>query len=287
MKMPSNRALVLNTVLIGTIGAAGFTMVRNALFPARSEACAARYFQEQALPLRKGADLLTVEDLQASLNGMDNGVIENLTVRTLKEGPAAAAIGAHYGIGSKQLPTGTNTAGGFSFPWQPGALPRTANAACLSYHVYVPADFDFGFGGVLPGLTARDGGTVVGSNSGLDTGVIWRGDGLIESTLTRLTEGETKTELLPGNRVKLQKGRWVRVDHEMILNTPKTADGIIRTWIDKTLVVETIGARLRDGLTVVQTGVAAKTYFGGDGIGGAAPKEQSLWMTPFEVRWNK
>lgn len=287
MKLPSNRAIAINVAAVGIIGAAGFTLVRNALFPARSEACSARYFQEQTLPLRKGSAMLTVDDLQASLNGLDSGVIENLTVRDLKDGPANAAIGAHYGAGSRQLPSDANTAGGFSFPWQPGALPRTADAACLSYHVFVMKDFDFGTGGVLPGLTARDGGSVVNSRYGLDTSVVWRDGGYVESLVTRLSDGAAKTELLQGNRVQLPRERWVRIDHEMILNTPKAADGVIRTWVDKKLVVEAIGAQLRDGLTVVQTGVAAKTYFGGEGIGGAAPKEQSLWMTPFEVRWNK
>ena len=287
MNLPSHRAIAINVVAVGLIGAAAFTLVRNALFPARAEACAARYFNEQTLPLRNGRAMLTIDDLQASLNGLDNGVIENLSVRELKEGPATAAIGAHYGAGSRQVPSDGNTAGGFSFPWQPGGLPRTVSAACLSYHVFVMKDFDFGTGGVLPGLTARDGGSVVNSSYGLDTSVIWRDGGYVESMVTRLSEGAPKTELLQGDRVQLPRERWVRIDHEMILNTPKTANGVIRTWIDNKLVVETIGARLRDGLTVVQTGVAAKTYFGGDGIGGAAPKEQSLWMTPFQMRWNK
>ena len=104
MNLPSHRAIAINVVAVGLIGAAAFTLVRNALFPARAEACAARYFNEQTLPLRNGRAMLTIDDLQASLNGLDSGVIENLSVRELKEGPANAAIGAHYGAGSRQVP---------------------------------------------------------------------------------------------------------------------------------------------------------------------------------------
>jgi hypothetical protein len=286
MKRPSNTAIAINVVAIGIMGTAAYAAIRHSVFPERAEACVERYHQEQTLALIKNKQKISPDDLQASLNGLDIGVTENLTIRELKEGPANAAIGARYGANSRMMPTAASPAGGFSFPWQPRGLPRDAQAACLSYHVFVPKDFDFGLGGVLPGLSARDGGTVVGSLHGVDTAIIWRGDGSIESNVSRLTESDRSVEQFSGNRTKLEKGRWVRIDHEMVLNTPKAANGIVRTWVNKSLVVEAIEKTLREGSTVVQTGVAAHTYFGGEGIGGAAPKEQTLWMTPFEVRWN-
>ena len=44
----------------------------------------------------------------------------------------------------------------------------------------------------------------------------------------------------------LPKGRWVRIEQELVLNTPGQADGIARLWLDGDLKAEGTGLKLRE-----------------------------------------
>jgi len=59
-----------------------------------------------------------------------------------------------------------------SFPWEPRSLER-ASAACVSYDVLLPAEFDFSRGGRLPGPIGSDG---VGQDS-FAARMLWRPGG--------------------------------------------------------------------------------------------------------------
>jgi hypothetical protein len=287
MKMPSNQVLALNGVAGCVVIVASIIFVRDIVSPPAIETCANRYHQAQSLTVRNGTTLLTLDDLQASFNGQDRGVLENLSLAALKDGPAPVAITVKFQAGSHFAPTSTNAKGGISFPWQPSGLPSSAQAACLSYHLYVPTEFDFAMGGVLPGLSARDTTSTSNTPDALDTSINWRSNGSLEMSVLRTAGGKTASDRIDGNRVQIEKGRWVRIDQELVLNTPTSPNGIVRTWVNKTLAVEANDLNMRNTENVVQAGMHAITHFGGHGIGGAAKKNETLYFTPFELRWSK
>jgi hypothetical protein len=287
MKLPSKQIIALNGVAAAVVLIATGTFVRDLISPPTIESCVARYHQRQSIKLMNGAIVLTPEDLQSSFNGEDRGVTEHMSITALKEGPAPVAMGIQYGKGSHFLPAAGNMKGGVSFPWRPSGLPADARAACLSYHVFVPNDFDFGQGGVLPSLMARDSDSSDETPDALETRIIWKSNGGLRTSVMRTADGQTVGDTLDGNSAKIEKGRWVRIDQEIILNTPKMPDGITRIWIDKALTVEATDVNMRTSPKVSQSGVQAATYFGGEGVGGSATKDEQLYFTPFELRWNK
>lgn len=82
----------------------------------------------------------------------------------------------------------------------------------------------------------------------------------------------------------LPKGRWLRVNQEIALNTPGESDGIVRLWIDGKLVVDRTDVRLRSDKSVTFTGVAARAHMLGD-TATPAQKDSSITLTPFELMW--
>ena len=89
----------------------------------------------------------------------------------------------------------------------------------------------------------------------------------------------------------LHLGRWVRIDQEVVLNTPGQDDGAVRLWVDGTLRTQLPKAVLRHSADVGIQGVMADVYFGGqvyDGrvSEGKALKDEQVQLTPFELRWN-
>ena len=80
------------------------------------------------------------------------------------------------------------------------------------------------------------------------------------------------------------KGRWVRVNQEVVLNAPQKADGVARLWIDGKLVAERVDLRLRADAAVSITGDAASAQL----VSGAAPHStgaSTASLTPFELFW--
>jgi hypothetical protein len=86
--------------------------------------------------------------------------------------------------------------------------------------------------------------------------------------------------------VIIPRGKWVRIDQEVVLNTPQKQDGLVRLWVDGSLRIEGKEAELRYSREVGFTGVMGDVHFGGNFMGGVARKDETVWLTPFELRWN-
>ena len=97
--------------------------------------------------------------------------------------------------------------------------------------------------------------------------------------------------VLPGEPALIQaqaelnfaKGRWVKVDQEIVLNTPKATDGVLRVWLDGELAIERKEMNYRAMGNITLSGVAAAVHFTGPFA--AADKAAKIWLSPFEVRW--
>jgi hypothetical protein len=292
MKLPSPKVIAINLVCLFVLAFAVNTQIRAYFFPPQIDACPTRYAKAVRFGVERAGVILTASDVQAVSSGADAGVMENLAVERFKDAPAPTGFVVAIEAGSAQQNRDKVKGGGISFPWSPRTLAQGAAAACLSYHVFLPADFDFGGGGTLPGLFGAGAPSTTTSEERFDTRVLWLAGGvpqmhqLLTGKDASFTEATT-TDALGG----LERGRWLRIDQEVVLNTPGTPDGRIRLWVDGVLRGEARNAEPRTQADTVVLGVMVDAYFGSQphaGIGGEghATKNETIKLTPFEVRWN-
>ena len=162
----------------------------------------------------------------------------------------------------------------------PRASPRRT-AACLSYSVWLPKDFPFTDGGVLPGIFGTQPDAInepLKDGSGFGTRISWRRDG--EGDLAAKPSGSGYLTLNQRG-FPLARGRWMRIEQEIVLNAPGQADGHRQA----------VGRRRAQGRehraracartrTETMSGVLADVgYLRATGSAG------SLRISPFEIAW--
>jgi hypothetical protein len=282
MKNVSNtKVIVFNAaaVLIG-VAAVG-AVVRSFVYSPSAAPCTDRYASSTSFALERAGVMLTAADLQSSLGGKDAGVIENLAIGKLRDAPAPIAMTVSLPKGSATPRTSASLKGGISFPWERRLL-RGKTAACLSYNVLLPGDFQFGQGGALPGVSGADANGRV--SDGFVARMAWR-QGSGGATLRVMSNGEARSTPAEHEGFAFPRGRWVKVEQEVVLNAPKQADGILRVWIDGRLAVDRTDMTYRTKSDVTVSGVAADVFYGTEEGGGVAPADTKVSLTPFEVRW--
>jgi hypothetical protein len=281
MKMPSNKALMINGAAVMIIGGAAITQIKSYFFLPTIAACADRYPKAVALGVERNGVLLTASDVQAVAAGADSGIMENLTLMRVKGASSPNAIAVSLRSGTSHPEHTKLDRGGISFPWRPRALPQSVSAACLSYDVYLAPTFNFGSGGgTLPGLVGS------GQNEKLQINFGWTSKGTPRMRSVLKTETNTSRDSVwSGNPIP--RGRWVRVDQEIVLNAPKKTNGLLRVWLDGDLVAEKRKLTLRNSADGTIEGVLADVYFGVSttDMDGRAMKDEQILFTPFELRW--
>jgi hypothetical protein len=138
--------------------------------------------------------------------------------------------------------------------------PVSPDELYLRYYVRLSEDFDFGAGGLLPGVCV---GICVPARRarGAEGGIIG----------PRWTPfGELAFEPLPGTRPRerrwqkfLDRGGWHAVELRVKLNTIGADDGVVEGWFDGEKASSMAGLRLRDADTTHLEGVAFETLFRG------------------------
>ena len=285
MKLPSRKVLMFNAAA-GLVIVGGFvSFVRTTFARPHFEVCSARYNRQLAMRLDRDGTPLTAQELQAVANGQDEGLLDNLTIAKFNEGPAKFAMGVKITEGSVEQRSETGAPGGISLPWTPSSLEQP-KAACLSYNVFLPADFAYGGGGTLPGLF----GTTINGQYGdvpqFGAHLAWHGDGAPKLYLNVKTPEAERAATYDSYDRELPRGRWVRVDQELVLNTPNQSDGIVRLWLDGKLEVEVKSAEIRPSGDMTIAGVSGDVFFGGSATKGKAPRDATIWLSAFELRWN-
>ena len=281
----TKRGIVINAAAGAIILTAAATFVHTTFARPYYEVCSTRYARLLAMQLDRDGAPLTAPDLQSVANGQDEGLLENMTIAQFKEGPSKFAMSVKLASGTAAQRSESGAQGGISLPWIP-SLMEQPKAACLSYNVYLPADFDFDQGGTLPGLFATTINGQYVDSPHVAANLSWRGKGVPKMFVasrdgTNQTAGafDTIERVLP-------RGRWLHVDQEVILNTPGQSDGSVRLWFDGKLETEVKAAPLRPDATVAIAGVAGDVFFGGSGTSGKAKTDTTIWLSPFELRWN-
>ena len=83
------------------------------------------------------------------------------------------------------------------------------------------------------------------------------------------------------------RGKWVKLEQEVVLNTPKKTDGILRVWVDGTLAIDRTDMTYRAKPDVTASRVSVDVFYGSgpDDPQTAAAKDAKVWLSPLEVRW--
>lgn len=260
-------------LLVGTLG----YVLKDAVSKPVSEPCSSRYSSSVAYALTNtaGAPLSAIE-LQARSGNREWGLFDNATVATGPDQVHAQVL--KVGFNEVESPHQGMTSG-VGFAWQPEGVSE-ALSACLSYEVWLPADFDYGRLGILPGLFGGANADVLDErelNNGFVTRLGWSGDGVIGIDMKRPgTPGYWGT--IMGQR--LDKGRWMKVEQEVTLNRPGTNDGRLHIWIDGVLKHKETELNWFAAEPYKLAGVAVEIGRQGDGT--ASPP---ISLSPLTLSW--
>lgn len=281
MQMPSKLGILFNGAALLIVGASAAAVVRSTFMADDIAACSTRYEHGTQLSLaRPGGELLTPVDLQARSGGADWGLLENARVVEASGASAKQAIEVRF-TPAKAFTTPADTKMGMGFTWAPRSAGKPT-AACLTYSVFVPGNFDFAKGGRLPGFVTAtpDQDNAAGSVS---SRIAWRESGGLELRAQMADWPEPRR--LAGDKVHiLPRGQWVSLEQEIVLNAPGAKDGALRLWADGALIVEKKGLAIRDKLETRVSGVLAETTLS-TLAGAPAQKDQKLLLSPPELRW--
>ena len=280
MTMPSTKVILFNAaaslVAIGAI----VGVVRSWLAPTAMRPCSDRFATTMVFPLERDGVVLTATDIQARAGGRDSGLIENVEVIKLKRGPVPIAMSVELPKGSAAPTSSVVPKGGVSLPWQPRSL-KDKSTVCLSYQILLPSDFDFNLGGALPGVL----GQTDKSNDRFLVQLGWRQGGSIAATNFSTLDGKKWKQQTEAEGYTIPRGRWVKIDQEVVLNALDQENGILRVWMDGALAIDKddLAYRVKPDITV--NGVSADIYYNGEDVMGRAPADAKVMLSPLEIRW--
>ena len=264
----------------------GVMMLRHHFFQPETAGCHARYARAEIFGMRdtsRGA--FTIDDLQARLGGTDWGLSEHGAI--IGRDDARQKLALHVKLAANVENGGTvdNPGSGLGFYWSPQSLPRAASG-CLSYDVRLPADFDFGPGGVLPGLmTGRVDDPDREGDEQLALPMRWTNDGRIAVRVWRPDQRKHRDLTPKSFDGKLPLGRWFRVSQEVVLNAPGQSNGALRVWIDGDLVIEREGLSIRNNAQTVLGQLKANVHYSTRDVEWlAAPKDTGVSLSQIVVR---
>jgi hypothetical protein len=167
---------------------------------------------------------------------------------------------------------------GFIYP-----SPTSFFAGCLGYDVGFEPGFDFAKGGKLPGLYGGDapsGGADTGR--GFSTRYMWRAAGAGEVYAYVAEKSGEYGESISRGAWNFLTGQWQHIEQEVIVNQLGSPNGVLRVWVDGSLVVNRSDISYRVVDSVLVTGLMFSTFFGGHDPTWASPRTQSAFFRNFQ-----
>jgi hypothetical protein len=269
----------------------GAVTILLAIFGSRSKEiitpCSERYGAATQFSLqRSNGELSSSAELQSRLGGRDWGVLENARVIKTPDGPAPLALQVNLPKSADPV-----TPYGMAFTWLI-AEAKPVESVCFSYQVWMPPDFEFGEGGILPGVfggetsdAPRAGKDIVKTSFG--THYVWNNEGLLSLRVASNDPDVLTTVSLGESPPRLALGRWMLLEQELALNTTD-AEGLLRVWVDGKLMHENVAMNWRQSETAVFRGVDARAHFTHGGLLPArGPKATRMILSPIELRLQK
>lgn len=266
---------------IVALAAAAFGLCVPALAACPPVYASRAVFPPEAEPI----ETLTGARLRQLAGNKGWGLAEDVTVAAGSTGPILTVKLPEGSVDHKNKDA---PMGGMGFRWRP-AMPAGTTAACLSYSVRFAPDFPFNKGGKLPGLMGGDapaGGKDVDGLTGFSTRYMWRKDGAGEVYAYIPGKPDGRGMTIERGAWTFPRGRWVKMEQEIVLNTPGAPDGLLRVWIDGELKLAKADMVFRNGDGFGIDGVMADVFFGGKTADWAAPSDTWLQLTAFTLAWH-
>jgi hypothetical protein len=279
MHMPSRLGILFNGAALLIVGASAAAVVRYTFMANDIAACSTRYEHGTQLSLaRPSGELLTPADLQARSSGTDWG-LQNARIIETRGAPAKQAIEVRFA--SANASPDADGKLGMGFTWAPRSASKPA-AACLTYSVFVPDNFQFAKGGRLPGFVTNtlDQDGIAGAVS---SRIAWRESGGLELR-AQMADWLEPRRVAADTPYILPRGQWVSLEQEIVLNMPGAKDGTLRVWADGALIAEKKGLAIREKPQTRISGVLAEATLSTQ-AGAPAQKDQKLLLSPPELRW--
>lgn len=254
---------------------------------ASDASCSTRYDRSASFPDLAAGELPTADGLLAALGGKGWGVRENLTMRRLEGAPSPFVLEVRLPEGSINPGSRNAPVGGMGWRWRPPLPPQT-RAACLSYWVWFPEDFDFNKGGKLPGLFGGDapaGGKETDGTRGFSARFMFRRGGAGEIYAYIPGHPEKRGLSIQRGAFRFEPGRWTHVEEEVVLNSPGVADGSLTAWIDGAAKISLTEVLYRRSESVSVAGLMADVFYGGRDPSWAAPRDTIVRFSPFTLYW--
>jgi hypothetical protein len=255
-------------------------MVRDSFVIEKVQRCSQRYLSSTEFSLDHGTGPLSSAQLVGTIGATQRGVYNNAKVVRVRGVAGERAL-------KVTLRREDGDSNGIRFQWSPRSLEKT-NSACLSYSIYLPKKFEFAGGGFLPslytGMVSQNGEPTV-EDGAITKRIVWRNDGS-GTVIVQQRDDETKGKYLDANRFNLPTGRWVAIEHEMILNAPGERDGVARVWIDGKQVLSKDRVNWRKSDKLVIKGVQADVGYDNPRRAVKRPtKDTSVYISPMLLRW--
>jgi hypothetical protein len=140
----------------------------------------------------------------------------------------------------------------------------------LSFKIFIPIEFDFVKGGKLPGLSGGLGITkdsIWLAEKSWSTQLMFHENGEIVHFLKYPNQESNYGEYFfwtsKGQRVKLPRGKWVKLTQHLIMNDPNESNGELEAWINETKVLSIKKLRIRDTMSMGIDQFVFSVFFGG------------------------
>ncbi|KMQ50804.1 alginate lyase-like protein [Chitinispirillum alkaliphilum] len=170
-------------------------------------------------------------------------------------------------------------------------LEKAVDTAWVSYMVKFGDNFDFVRGGKLPGLCGADcitGGNRPDGYNGWSARIMWRREG---NVVQYMYVPENVGRDFPWDKSLPQKrfipGQWHQVVTKIIMNTPGEYNGVVRSWLDGELALDSTSVKFRntDELKIDQFYIS--TFFGGSNDSWNPPHDVYVYYDNFLVSTTK
>jgi hypothetical protein len=233
--------------------------------------CSTRFSSMTQMSLQKpGGMPLSPAELEARAGLGERNVMEKASVRKADGSPSPFVLDVKVG--------GPQSAdSGIDFRWTPNGLAK-ADAVCLAYSIYVPADFDFASGGALPGVFGEATGSMTGAQRGFASRLVFGGGGElgidvnVSDTTSSAQDGAAQVRWTQSGTI--ERGRWTAVEQEIILNNANAKDGVVRIWTGGRLRLETLDMAWRATAAMRVSGMLSE--IGYNGVQTATNKKPSI-----------
>lgn len=282
MTKPTLNSILFNAagigILISTFSYLGYSFFVTEKIPR----CSSRYLSPTQFDFSaENGKPMTPLELQARGGTSEWGVLQNANIVAGSGGAPDRILKVALAPTNNEDKVDQN---GVSFVWNVDNL-NNATSSCLSYKVFIPADFSFPEPGYLPGVFGigpqapePEEGEQAKPSEGFQVRIAWaaKGDVGVEVRSAK-SEG---TWLFASRTTLWPVDRWVDVEQEVVLNTPGVEDGKVRTWIDGSLVIDYDQAYFRGVQETLRSGVLAEI-----GYARSASDPKTLQISPFRIGW--